>query len=630
MDICCLVFALLLLVGGVISYGFGLYRYAHTKETTFPKKKEMIFLLAGLIGISVGFLLCNLALFLANPDWAKIENWKENTVFAGESVNYALNLSLALLFSFVFALSFALLWGNFYLHFKKEEWEDKSKRLNSWLLYGSIPLAVLSFLLFTNSYGPYMDYPLISGFVLGGDNPGFVTAHTHSYGNGVHVAFYGIFIVFGVFVCYWISDHYFYKKYGRHGMLDLIAIIGFLCGIIGARVWYVVGNYEREFANADWTQMFAIWDGGLTILGGAAFGIVGGVIAARLLQPKVDIRWGIDIIVPTILLAQAIGRIGNFFNCEVYGQVVSVDGWRFLPSWLLAQMGQNNGSGFLSPGEIHVPLFLIEAILSIVGFFFLYVVVGKLLLKWRRRGDVAGAYFIWYGIVRSIMEPLRDTAFNMGTDNAWSVINSLAYILIGLGIILCFHLYDHQKEKKSLLPFPFISLLFAFISLFLPFATSLTATKGSNEILANYMGYQIIFSSRAPGDLAAWIFALLTLIFSVISLILVGKKKEKIGIYFLYGSSVCALLSALLLFTATGNGGISAIGTEDMSKVNFNLSYGFAIMALLLAISFLPTGVLLWNTGEHFYHQHKKKKPVSHSIKKSEEESIHDEETPHL
>lgn len=616
MDIALLVFCLLLMGGGIASLIIGLRGYAHSKSAPLPYKKDGLCILLGLLGVAIGFALGNGAIFAANPSWAEVTAWAEDTVFAGEEVNYSLYISLAIIFSFFFALSFSILWSNFYLHFKKEGFDAKSKKLNSYLLYGSIPLVVIFFCLFTSGYGPYMDYPLISGFQIGGEEGwAWVTAHRHATG-GLHVAFYGIFIVFGVFVCYWISDHYFYKKYGKHGMLDLIAIIGFLFGVIGARVWYVVGNYEREFANADWTQMFAIWDGGLTILGGAAFGIVAGVITARIAKPNVDIRWGVDIIVPTILLAQAIGRIGNFFNCEVYGQVVSVDAWRFLPNWLLAQMGQNNGGGALDPGLIHVPLFLIEAILSVVGFFFLYVVVGKLLKRWTRKGDVAGAYFIWYGVVRAIMEPMRDQAFNMGTDNAWSVINSLGYILIGIAVILAFHLYDREKEKKSILPASCISILFVFTSLFLPFATSLTVTKGSNSIVANYDGYSLIFSGHAPINLAAWILALLALAAALLSLFFALKKKNELVKYTLYGAGVMSLISALLLFIGTGNAGISEVPGENIEALNFNLSYGFAIMASLLLVSLVPAAVYLFDTGMNYYH---KIRPPKKGIKKSEE-----------
>ena len=596
MDIALLVIGLLAFGGSFYPLIRGLYSYRKAKSLPMPNKTQGFLILGGALGISLGFMLLNLALVLANPSWAEVTAWAEGTVFEGEAVSYGGNLALILIFSFLFALSFVTLWSNFYLHFRKEGFDEKTRKLNSWLLYGAIPLAVIFFCLFTSGYGPYLSYPFINGASIGGKS-GWLWTTAHDRGateGGLHVAFYGIFIVFGVFVCYWISDHYFFKKYGKHGILDIIAVVGFLCGIIGARLWYVVGNWDREFANASFDKVFAIWDGGLTILGGAALGILGGVITARLAKPYVDLRWGVDVIVPTILLAQAIGRTGNFFNCEVYGQVVSVDGWRFLPNWLLAQMGMNGGSGHLAPGLIHVPLFLIEAVISICGFFVLYVVIGKLLAKWRRPGDLAGCYFIWYGVVRAIMEPLRDSAYNMGTDNAWSVINSLAYILIGVAIVLFFHLFDDFRKRKDGTPSSIAGAFFLLVSLFLPLAVSLTATEGTNTFLMGYVGYDIIFSGKAPADLAAWVLALLALLLSLASIgIRYWKKEAPFYKYFLYGASLLAVISAALLFFATGNGGIEEVPGATKDEVNFNVSYGFAIMAILLLVSLVPSASIL-------------------------------------
>ena len=109
----------------------------------------------------------------------------------------------------------------------------------------------------------------------------------------------------------------------------------------------------------------SIWDGGLTILGGAFGGILAGVLFMLLARKWVDIRFAMDTIVPTILLGQAIGRWGNFFNSEVYGQTVALNsGWNWLPGVISGQMGWD-----CAEGMIHVPLFLIESMLNIAGYF---------------------------------------------------------------------------------------------------------------------------------------------------------------------------------------------------------------------------------------------------------------------
>ncbi|OPZ34396.1 MAG: Prolipoprotein diacylglyceryl transferase [Tenericutes bacterium ADurb.BinA155] len=229
--------------------------------------------------------------------------------------------------------------------------------------------------------------------------------------------------------------------------------------MIGGRIGYVIGNwngdgaggpnFHQDFLNGRWYTIFEIWNGGLTILGGALGGIIAGVIFFMKRRKYVNVRWAADVIVPTILVAQAIGRWGNFFNHEVYGAEVDMNQWMFLPTWLRNQMAIDFANGQpIAGGKMYVPLFLIESLINLVGYFVIKYAIGKPLKKWLAKGDLAGCYLIWYGITRIIMEPMRDPSFNMGSDGKWSIIWSGIYIGLGVLTILFFHLFDYFRNKK--------------------------------------------------------------------------------------------------------------------------------------------------------------------------------------
>lgn len=358
----------------------------------------------------------------------------------------------------LFFLFFPALWCAFYLRWWRKDADEATMKLVKIALYGSIPFAVLTFFLFTEGIAPYLEYPLASGFVISSSGLQLVRAG-ESIPSGLHISWYGIIIIGGALVSYFVSDHRFYGKYGKHGMLDGTLVVGFICGVIGARVWYVVGNWNGDgaggpnfseaIADGRWYEIFQIWNGGLTIIGGAVAGIIAGTLFVHFTKKEVDIRWGLDAIVPTILLAQAIGRWGNFFNCEVYGAEVSAGSLSFLPSIIVNQLGYNNAGLALDPGRAFVPLFLIESVINIAGYFIIAYLVPFLWRKYRPKGALCGLYMVWYGIVRMIMEPLRDPSFNMGADGNWSFWNSLGYILIGLAFIGIMYLLDYLGKRKK-------------------------------------------------------------------------------------------------------------------------------------------------------------------------------------
>ncbi|MCR5490823.1 MAG: prolipoprotein diacylglyceryl transferase [Bacilli bacterium] len=368
--------------------------------------------------------------------------------------------AMAIIGAVLFCLSLALLIVTFVLRFWRTDLDPKQYKLIKILLYASIPSALIFFLLWGEGVGPYLNYPLINGVAIGSYGIKWTTAQSGANG-GFHIAWYGVIIVLGFITAYAMSDHEFYKKFHKHGILEECLFVVFIFGILGARIWYVVGNwngdvaggiaFSKEVAEGRWWRIFAVWEGGLTILGGAVAGIVSGAIYMMLRRKYVNVRWTMDVVIPTILIAQAIGRWGNFFNNEVYGATVNVaDGWWWLPTWIKGQMNFDGATGtFLAEGQINVPLFLIEGMLNILGYFVIAKLIPKLWKKHRSLGDLGGFYMIWYGGVRMTLEPLRNASYNMGADGNWSFWNSMIYIIIGVVIIAGFQLYDFIRAKQG-------------------------------------------------------------------------------------------------------------------------------------------------------------------------------------
>ena len=186
-----------------------------------------------------------------------------------------------------------------------------------------------------------------------------------------------------------------YKQYGKHGLLESTFFVAFPAGIIGARIFYVVGNYTKEFANQEWWKVFAINDGGLTILGGAITGIVVGVLWFLWKRRQYSIWVAVDIILPTILIAQAVGRWGNFFNCEVHGLEIDPNLLWWMPKVVVNNAIYSSTQGLLSDGNVYLPLFYIEAVLNLLGYAILGEILPRFFKKQRELGDVAFGYLVW-------------------------------------------------------------------------------------------------------------------------------------------------------------------------------------------------------------------------------------------
>ena len=431
-----LIIGLLGIAGGVTFDVLTLRKIMKKRKIKTIGKEQFYSLLASCGGVLVGGALAQLGIGLING-YEQVLTWYQQmfSIVGG-----------GLLMASIYVLVNA-----FILRYYKKLDDGTLKKVKI-VLFSSIPAILLSFLLWEEGASPAWKYPLPSGFAINGS--GIQWMYPGTGATGFRLAWYGVFILIGFLVSYFISDHRFYKEFGKHGILETCLVVVFIFGILGARIWYVVGNWNGDqtsttsfaerVAKGDWLSIFAVWEGGLTVLGGVIAGIVSGAIYMFLFRKYVPITFALDVVVPAILVAQAIGRWGNFFNHEVYGAEVAIaDGWWWLPTFIQKEMGYT-----LAEGNIYVPLFLIEGLINLAGYFLIAYGVRAVWRKYRAPGVLAGFYLIWYGAVRMILEGFRDTTYNMGTDGSWSFWNAMVYIILGVALIGLLTVYEYVIRPK--------------------------------------------------------------------------------------------------------------------------------------------------------------------------------------
>lgn len=188
--------------------------------------------------------------------------------------------------------------------------------------------------------------------------------------------------------------------------------------LIGARLYYVLFNLDYYSINP--IDILKVWEGGLAIHGGIITGLIFIFFYTR--KYKVSLIRMLDILVVSLILGQAIGRWGNFFNGEAYGPVISLE---FLEKLKLPQFIID---GMLIDGLYHHPTFLYESIWCLLGFIIMFILRYT---KYLRLGQLTSFYLIWYGIERFIVEGLRTDSLMLGSFKMAQLI-SLVMIIIGI------------------------------------------------------------------------------------------------------------------------------------------------------------------------------------------------------
>ena len=236
------------------------------------------------------------------------------------------------------------------------------------------------------------------------------------------VYWYGIIIGTGVLLG-WILAQRESKKLGlgQDTLADLL-LWAIPIAIISARIYYVL--FEWGYYQKHPSEMIAIWNGGIAIHGA----ILGGVITALVFSKKKGVSfWKItDIIAPSLILGQAIGRWGNFMNQEAHGGEVTRAFLEnlYLPKFIIDQMYIN--------GTYYQPTFLYESTWDFIGFL---ILLGLRRLPSLKRGELFLSYLIWYSIGRFYVEGMRTDSLMLTSSLRIAQVVSLVLIAGGIFLI---------------------------------------------------------------------------------------------------------------------------------------------------------------------------------------------------
>jgi len=248
---------------------------------------------------------------------------------------------------------------------------------------------------------------------------------------GISVSWYGIIIVTGVLVALlvavWLCKQ---RKISTDTPFELL-VWCFPLAIIGARTYFCIFSGQSY----NFIEFISIWHGGMAIYGGIIGGLIGLILYAVI--RKKNFLTTLDLVAPCLIIAQAIGRWGNFVNQEVYGLQITDPSWQWFPFGVYIE----------ALGEWHYATFFYESILNLIGF----VILLLIFRKGFKAGVVTAWYLIYYGTVRFFLEMLRapsEILFIGDSGIPVSCVVSAVMVLVGTGFLIYLAIKNKKEKPK--------------------------------------------------------------------------------------------------------------------------------------------------------------------------------------
>ena len=280
---------------------------------------------------------------------------------------------------------------------------------------------------------------------------------------GVEIYWYALLITCGIALAVFYTKYRSEREWVSTDNLLDIAMTTVILGVIGARLYYVLTSLDSGSYNTlkDWIN---IRNGGLGIYGGIIGGVIG-LVAMSMIR-KANVFAVLDSAAPGVMIAQAIGRWGNFCNGEAFGSPI-VNGqitYAFLGPEKTYPVGENNllyklrmavesgatqSDGYFGMVEVQ-PTFLYESMWNLLGF----VLINIIYKKKKFNGQIALMYFAWYGFGRMFIEGLRtDSLFIPGTGIRISQMLGLVLLIASVGVLIVGFVFAYKnKLAKALVP----------------------------------------------------------------------------------------------------------------------------------------------------------------------------------
>jgi len=258
-------------------------------------------------------------------------------------------------------------------------------------------------------------------------------------GDLLYIRFYALIIISGAILAAVLAAKRAgqYKQDGEK-VWDILTWV-LIGGILGARLWHILTPPPSLVAQGITTwyylthplEALAIWNGGLGIVGA----VIGGAFALWIYtrKNKMSFATWIDITAPGLLLAQGIGRWGNFVNQELYGPPTD------LP-WGIYIDELHRLPEYMDQAYYH-PTFLYESIWNVLGVILL-IWASKRFINWLRSGDLFALYVIWYAIIRVLLEMIRLDSSTVAGLNANQVFMVVVALLAGVYLV-----WNHRRAK---------------------------------------------------------------------------------------------------------------------------------------------------------------------------------------
>ncbi len=246
---------------------------------------------------------------------------------------------------------------------------------------------------------------------------------------GVEVKWYSMLILIGIIIGVLLVIKESKKFKIPYDDIFNMCFYAIIFGIIGARLYYVLFNLSYYRYNL--LEIIEIWNGGLAIHGGIIAGALTVIVYAK--KHHLNFIRLFDIVTPSLILAQAIGRWGNFFNSEAHGFATTLVELQkyYVPEFVIKGMYIN--------GVYYLPTFYFESLWCLLGFIILLIIRN---LKYNKVGTTSAIYLMWYSFGRFFIEAWRTDSLMLGGFKVAQLVSATLFIS---SLIYLIYIYSRGK-----------------------------------------------------------------------------------------------------------------------------------------------------------------------------------------